>query len=62
MYDKTYYVQSAQNEMIINAKRTCIKLRLHYNELAQRTATVWRYFTFGDIRCYTLKKSDECDH
>ena len=39
-----------------------IKLRLHYNELAQRTATVWRYLTFGDIRCYTLKKSDECDH
>ena len=38
------------------------KLRLHYNELAQRTATVWRYLTFGDIRCYTLKKSDECDH
>ena len=39
-----------------------VKLRLHYNELAQRTATVWRYLTFGDIRCYTLKKSDECDH
>ena len=39
-----------------------IKLRLHYNELAQRTATVWRYLTFGDIWCYTLKKSDECDH
>ena len=39
-----------------------LKLRLHYNELAQRTATVWRYLTFGDIRCYTLKKSDECDH
>ena len=38
------------------------KLRLHYNELAQRTATVWRYLTFGDIRCYTLKKSDEFDH
>ena len=28
-----------------------VKLRLHYNELAQRTATVWRYLTFGDIRC-----------
>ena len=41
---------------------TGVKLRLHYNELAQRTATVWRYLTFGDIRCYTLKKSDECDH
>ena len=39
-----------------------LKLRLHYNELAKRTATVWRYLTFGDIRCYTLKKSDECDH
>ena len=39
-----------------------LKLRLYYNELAQRTATVWRYLTFGDIRCYTLKKSDECDH
>ena len=39
-----------------------LKLRLHYNELAQRTGTVWRYLTFGDIRCYTLKKSDECDH
>ena len=39
-----------------------LKLRLHYNELAQRTATIWRYLTFGDIRCYTLKKSDECDH
>ena len=39
-----------------------LKLRLHYNELAQRTATVLRYLTFGDIRCYTLKKSDECDH
>ena len=37
-----------------------LKQRLHYNELAQRTATVWRYLTFGDIRCYTLKKSDEC--
>ena len=39
-----------------------LKLRLHYNELAQRTATVWRYLTFVDLRCYTLKKSDECDH
>ena len=39
-----------------------LKLPLHYNELAQRTATVWIYLTFGDIRCYTLKKSDECDH
>ena len=38
-----------------------IKLRLHYNELAQRTATVWRYLTFVGIRWYTLKKSDECD-
>ena len=33
-----------------------LKLRLHYNELAQRTAA------FVDIRWYTLKKSDECDH
>ena len=39
-----------------------LKLRLHYNELAQRTATVLRYLTFVDIRWYTLKKSDECDH
>ena len=27
-----------------------LKLRLHYNELAQRTPTVWRYFAFADIR------------
>ena len=27
-----------------------VKLRLHYNELAQRTATVWRYLTLGDKR------------
>ena len=39
-----------------------LKLRLHYNELAQRTATVSRYLTFVDIRWYALKKSDECDH
>ena len=39
-----------------------VKLRLHYNESAQRTATVWRYLAFGVIRWYTLKKSDECDH
>ena len=39
-----------------------VKLRLHYNELAQRTATVWRYLTFVDLRWYTLKKSAECDH
>ena len=46
----------------LNSVHSFLKLRLHYNELAQRTATVWRYLTFGDIRCYTLKKSDECDH
>ena len=28
---------------------------LHYNVLAQRTPTVWRYFAFVDIRWYTLK-------
>ena len=39
-----------------------LKLHLHYNELARRTATVWRYLTYGEIRCYTLEKSDECDH
>ena len=39
-----------------------LKLRLHYNELAQRTATVWRYLTVVAIRWYTLKKSDEYDH
>ena len=44
------------------ALKTYIKLRLHYNELAQRTATVCRYLTFVNIRWYTLKKSDECDH
>ena len=32
-----------------------VKLRLHYNELAQRTATVWRYLIFVVIRWYTLR-------
>ena len=32
-----------------------VKLRLHYNEWAQCTPTVWRYFAFVDIRWYTLK-------
>ena len=32
-----------------------LKQRLHYNELAQHTPSVWRYLAFVDIRSYTLK-------
>ena len=59
-YIERIYVNSSL--AIKRRTRKWLKLRLHFNELAQRTATVWRYLTFGDIRCYTLKKSDECDH
>ena len=31
------------------------KLRLHIDELARHTPTVWRYLAFVDIRRYTLK-------
>ena len=55
-------LRKAYSQHILKELQAILKLRLHYNELAQRTATVWRYLTFGDIRCYTLKKSDECDH
>ena len=41
---------------------SCLKLRLHYNELALHSATVWIFLTFADLRWYTLKKSDERDH
>ena len=60
-----HHTHTSQKQRLLRAtyhEKLIVKLRLHYNELAQRTATVWRYLTFGDIRCYTLKKSDECDH
>ena len=35
--------------------KICVKVRLHIDELAQRTASVWRYIAFVDIRWYTLE-------